>query len=180
MYATIYPGKTQITIIWGSNPAESGTTVIQRLMEAKKLGMKLVVVDPRKTKVAQEADIWVLVRPRTRGALALGIAHVIIREGLYDRNFVDNYYIGFNDIKAVVDKYPPPRAAHISGVPVEMIEEVARLYATLKLGRFVPGVGLIHDGQAASRSNILARTILVALTGNEANHTEQLRQLITG
>jgi hypothetical protein len=58
-------------------------------MEAKKLGMKLVVVGPRKTKVAQEADIWVPVRPRTSGALALGMANVIIRGGLYDQNFVD-------------------------------------------------------------------------------------------
>ncbi len=166
MYAAIYPGETKLTIIWGSNPAESGTAVMQRLREGKKKGMTLVVVDPRRTKAAEEADVWVQVRPRTSGALALGMAHVILREGLHDREFVNRYCEGFDDIKKVVDQYPPERASLLSGVPVETIEKVARLYATTKPARFVPGIALVQDGQGASRSSVLARTLLVSLTGN--------------
>ncbi|TAK31111.1 MAG: DUF664 domain-containing protein [Chloroflexota bacterium] len=166
MYAATRPDRTKLTLIWGSNPAESGTTLTQRLAEGRKQGMKVVVVDPRKTKTAEKADIWVPIRPRTDGALLLGMANVMLREGLYDREFVENYCNGFEKVKKIVEQYPPERVSNITGVSVEMIEEVARMYGTLRPARLVPGIALVQAGQGASRSAILARAILVALSGN--------------
>lgn len=166
MYAAIHPGKTMLALIWGSNPAESGTTVMERLIQGKKQGMKIVVVDPRKTRVAEIADIWVPVRPRTDGALALGIAHVMLLEGLYDRDFVAAHCQGFDEVRAVIEQYPPERVAAICGISPEMIEEVARLYGTVRPARLVPGVALVQSGQGASRTATLMRAILVAISGN--------------
>jgi anaerobic selenocysteine-containing dehydrogenase len=94
---------------------------------------KIVAVEVRESTTAIKADEWVRINPGTDGALALGIAHVIIRDKLYDREFVEEYTYGFEEFsELVLSKYPPEWAAEVTGVPAETIERIAREFATTK------------------------------------------------
>ena len=85
---------TGCLVLWGYNPSHSRLTHATAVIEALKRGMKLIVVDPRHVGLANKADIWLRVRPGTDGALALGLAHVMIRNGWYDRGFVRDWSNG--------------------------------------------------------------------------------------
>ena len=81
-------------ILWGYNPSYSRLTHATATIEARKRGMKLIVIDPRHVGLASKADLWLRVRPGTDGALALGIAHVMIKHGWYDRDFIRTWSNG--------------------------------------------------------------------------------------
>jgi len=94
---------------------------------------KIVIVDVRMSTTAIKADEWVRIKPGTDGALALSIAHVIIRDKLYDREFVETHTYGFEEFsELVLSKYPPEWGNKVTGVPVETIERVAREFATTR------------------------------------------------
>ncbi|MFC2058942.1 molybdopterin-dependent oxidoreductase, partial [Chloroflexota bacterium] len=158
-------GITECAIMWGRNAwAWHGNWL--PFIQAKKAGMKLVVVDPRLSESAQEADIWVQLRPGTDGALALGMLNVIINEELYDREFVDKWCLGFNELKALAAKYPPDKVENITWVPKEQIIKVARLYATSKPALLTMGVAAAHLGRGATLSAVAGKSWLRAITGN--------------
>ena len=91
IYQAPYPGVSKCVVIWGSNPAESSPPSWERLKDCQAQGAKLIVIDPRVTKTAARADLHLAVRPRTDGALALGLVHVMIEEELYDKSFVEEW-----------------------------------------------------------------------------------------
>lgn len=94
---------------------------------------KIVIVEVRKSTTAVKADEWVKINPGTDGALALGIAHVIIRDKLYDREFIEEHTYGFEEFsELVLSKYPPEWASKVTGVPSETIERLAREFATTR------------------------------------------------
>lgn len=115
-------------VIWSSNPAAANgdMSFVEGL---RRKGVKLIVADPRVTGTADAADLHLQLYPGTDGALALGIAHVILREGWEDREFIEKYTHGFDSYKTYVERFTPERVAEITGVPVEKIEEAARLMA---------------------------------------------------
>jgi len=161
------PGITKCAILWGRNAWASDQNLSWlTYLPAKKAGMKLVVVDPRLSESAQEADIWVQLRPGTDGALALGMLNVIINEGLYDKEFVDKWCLGFDELKALVQKYPPDKVESITWVPKEQIIVVARLYATSKPALLTMGVADCHLGRGAGLSAVVGKSWLRAITGN--------------
>lgn len=156
---------TKCIVEWGSNPEQSDPLRWQKILEAKKRGAKLIVVDPVLTKTASEADLWIRIRPGTDCALAMGWINVIIREELYDKEFVEKWTFGFDKLKERAQKYPPERVAEITGAPVDKIIESARIYATTKPAVISTGVSLDHIGRNSSQA-IRARAILRAITGN--------------
>jgi anaerobic selenocysteine-containing dehydrogenase len=159
-------GVTQCCILWGANPpAGSGYIAWKPWVEAQKQGTKLVVVDPRRSESAEKADIWVRLRPGTDGALAYGMLNVIINEGLYDREFVDRWCLGFDELKSLVEKYTPEEVEAITWVPAAQIIEVARLYATSKPAQLTFGLGVVEQGKA-TLSAVLGKAFLRAVTGN--------------
>ncbi len=156
---------TKVQLIWTSNPPFSAPNTAKALWEAKKNGQKLIVVDPRVTETASKADIHLQLRPGTDGALALGMMNVIIRENLYDREFVRNWTVGFDDLAKLVQEYTPERVAEITWVPAEKIVAAARLYATSKPAKIrMSASSTVHatNGVQSHRAIIL----LPALTGN--------------
>jgi len=120
---------TELIILWGSNPAYNLLAAARRILDAKERGAKLVVIDTRFSPMAAHADLFVQPRPGTDGALALGIIQVLIAEDLYDREFVDMWSVGFEDLQNLAEGYPPERVEEITWVPSDLIREVARLYA---------------------------------------------------
>ena len=130
-------------VIWGSNPPETSAVFrYPRILDACSKGSKLIVVDPRKTPLAERADLWLRLRPGTDAALALAMLHVIMAENLYDKSFVKEWTIGFDKLESHVQKYAPEDVEDIIWVPAEKIREAARLYATNKPGVILSGNAL--------------------------------------
>ena len=155
---------TKCMIIWGGNPRATNKPQEIAITEARARGAKLIVIDPRITLYAKEADIFAQLRPGTDGALALGMINVIIKEGLYDREFVENWTVGFDKLEKHIEDYPPEKVAEITWVPAEIIRKMARMYATTKPACISPRNAL--DQHTNASCSIRSVDILMAITGN--------------
>ncbi|MBW2000582.1 MAG: molybdopterin-dependent oxidoreductase, partial [Deltaproteobacteria bacterium] len=124
--------KTNCLLVWSKNPFYSNTSDVRRLLDARERGMKIIEVGPLITPMTVHADIHLRIRPGTSGALALGMANVIIQEELFDMDFVENWTVGFEEYRAYVEKFSPEETEKITGVPSNLVREAARLYATTK------------------------------------------------
>ncbi len=160
------PNKTGALVMWGANLSESQPRLWDGYKMSQAQGMKIMVVDPRPTTCAKEADLWLQLRPGTDGALALGMLNVMINEGIYDKEFVDKWCTGFDELKALVLQYPPEKVAEITWVPAEKIIEGARLYANAPAAALSWGVANCHLGNGAGLSSVLGKCWLRAITGN--------------
>ncbi|MFH1382518.1 MAG: molybdopterin-dependent oxidoreductase [Chloroflexota bacterium] len=163
-FGGVYP---KCVVVWGCNIAESGAADEMcgyQLTQTIKRGATLIVIDPRKIPIAAEADYHLQIRPGTDGALALGMLHTIIKEKLYDKDFVEKWCLGFDKLAARVADYPPEKMADITGIPADTIREVARVYATTKPACMQWGVAI--DQNINSFQTIRAVHILSGITGN--------------
>ena len=119
----------KLILIWGSNTLTSNLHLWPFVLEARKQGARVIVIDPANTRTAQAADEWIAVRPGTDGALALAMMHVIIGEGLYDGDYVERHTVGFDALAQRVAEWTPERAQAITGVDAARIRTLAREYA---------------------------------------------------
>lgn len=132
---------------------------------ALRKGAKLIVIDPRSTGLASKADIWMQVRPGTDCALALGMLNVIINEGLYDKDFVDEWTVGFDKLQQHVQDYTPEEVEKVTWVPARLIREGARMFTQNKPASIILGAaGIVQH--ANSFQSARAITSLAAITGN--------------
>ncbi len=159
------PGLTKCIVLWGMRPSASVPLLWKQIVKAHRQGATLIVVDPHYTTEAKQADLWLQLRPGTDGALALGWLSVLIEEGLYDREFVEQYTTGFDALQQHVADYPPQRAAELTWVPKELLVRAARLFARNRPGIINSGNGVCQLGPASLQA---ARAIacLVAISGN--------------
>ncbi len=134
------------------------------VVDLMKRGTQLIVIDPRFSWAASRAKLWLQIRPGTDGALALGMLHVIIKENLYDKAFVDQWTYGFDELKQRVEDYPPAKVSEITWIPVDKIVQAARMYANAKPGAIRFGQPL--DSNAEAIGTIQALNALWAITGN--------------
>lgn len=155
---------TNCLIMWGGNPEVSNKPFSMVIKAARNRGAKLIVVDPRVTSYAKEADIHAQLRPGTDCALALGMIHVIIKEELYDQRFVEKWTVGFDELASHVEKYSPEEVEKITWVPAEKIKEIAQQYATIKPACISPRNAL--DMHTNASCAIRAIDILMSITGN--------------
>jgi anaerobic selenocysteine-containing dehydrogenase len=160
------PGVTKCIVMWGRNHAESAPTGWRPLKRLVQDGMKLIVVDPRRTRTAEIADLHLAPRPRTDGALALGMIRVLIEEDRYDRDFVERWCLGFETVRGIADEWTPERTSEITGVPADLVVAAARTYADHRPALIPFGVAPSQIGEGASRSALLGISILRAITGN--------------
>ena len=115
--------------VTGSNTAESHPVLSYEMVRAAKRGAHLIIVDPRRIPLVDHATLFLQIKPGTDIYIFLAIMHIIIREGWADERFVAERTEGFAEFEAIVQEYTPEHAALKSGVPVEQIEEAARIYA---------------------------------------------------
>lgn len=119
---------TASCLIWSLNPAWSQPYRFGAMMKHKERGCRFVVVDPRITPtVTGLADVHLQLRPGTDGALALGFIHIMIRDRLYDEDFVAEWTHGFDELAAYVQEFTPKRVEEITWVPAEKLEEAVRV-----------------------------------------------------
>ncbi|QBD74576.1 hypothetical protein EPA93_00635 [Ktedonosporobacter rubrisoli] len=128
----------QTIFIWGANLASQPTTG-PALIEARKRGAQIVHIDCRHCEASRQADEVVLIQPGTDAALALAMCNVIISEGLTDSAFIENYTLGFRAFAEHVRTLTPTWAAPITGVSVERIRQLARIYATSRPAMLMMG-----------------------------------------
>lgn len=153
-------------VLWGHGPSKSDPIgLYPMILQAKRNGAKLIVVDPRRIDEVEKADIWLPIRPGTDVALMLGWIRIIIEEGLYDRDFVANWTVGFEDLKAAAAAYTPQRVAEITWLTPEQVVDSARGYGMTKPAVITWGFGLDKQGVNATQA-ARARCCLKALTGN--------------
>ncbi|SPF46665.1 conserved hypothetical protein [Syntrophobacter sp. SbD1] len=145
--SNVYP---ECLLCWGKHPYVSGPDAESQFSVRRFLskGKKLIVVDPRETHMAKMADIWLPVRPGTDEALALAFNHVIIEESLYDKKFVQEWTVGFEELKERVHPCTPEWAAEITWVSADKIRAAARMYATSKPAALTWGNALEHNTNA--------------------------------
>ena len=153
-------------LFWGHNPIVSGADgelsfPVRRALERGSFG---IAVDPRRSETARLCQMWLPIRPGTDAALALAMAQVIISEELYDREFVQQWTSGFEQLAAHVAGCTPAWAAAITGVEARDIAEAARRYATEKPGVIEWGVALEQNPNCLQ--NVRAVALLRGLTGN--------------
>ncbi len=155
---------TKCILLVGIDPSQSVLRLWKGMRDAKKFGIKIIVIDPRQTQSAELADLWLQLRPGTDTALLMSMVNVIIDEGLYDRAFVEKWCHGFNELKERAKEYPPEKVAGITWVPADKIREAARTYAASTPAISLHGMGTEHLSNGIEA--IQARYILAAITGN--------------
>jgi len=161
-----YAGKPKCLMVWGNNVVWTHADEYRsnQVPDALAEGAKLIVIDPRLTFLAGRADIWLQLRPGTDAALALGMANVIISEGLIDKDFVEKYTHGWDQFVERVKEYPLDRVEAITWVPAEKIVAAARLFAETKPAAIQWGVAIEQNINCTDNNRIL--TSLMAITGN--------------
>ena len=117
-------------IAWAANIHGNNVHLWPFVQEARRNGARLVVIDPYRTRTAQVADWHIPIQPGTDTALALGLMRVIIEEGLYDRDYVAQNTVGFEELRQHVQIYTPDHVAGLTGIPAADIERLAREYAS--------------------------------------------------
>jgi len=151
-------------IAWASNIHGNNVHLWPFIQEARRAGAKLVVIDPYRTRTATCADWFLPINPGTDAALALGMMHVIINQGLHDADYVEQHTLGFEPLRQKVQEYPPERVAKWTGISVSDIVKLAREYATVRPAviRVNYGVQRSEGGGMATR----AIAMLPCITGS--------------
>jgi anaerobic selenocysteine-containing dehydrogenase len=141
-------------VAWGANIHGANVHLWPFIVEARRAGAKLVVIDPYRTRTAALADWYIPINPGTDVALALGLMHVIFAEKLDDADYLQRYTVGAEALRDRVREYPPERVAAWTGIPADHIRRLAREYATTRPAviRVNYGVQRSQNGGMAVRS----------------------------
>ncbi len=122
--------NARLIVAWGANIVSSNVHLWPFIEEARRRGAKLVAIDPFRSRTAEKADQHLAIRPGTDAALALAMMHVIFRDGLEDRDYLERYTIGAEPLRQRAAEWPPERVAPVTGLEAATIEAFAREYAT--------------------------------------------------
>lgn len=168
--------NAKVIIIWGANIAHTGGTFsnIPRYQFNRALvsgETKVVVIDPKNIELwpekgmhASDADYWIRPRPNSDAILAMGFVKVLVEEGLFDEEYLNNWTIGFEEVKKEVSRFSLDEVEQLSWVPKQTIIEVARLYGTQKPG--IIGSGNALEGSVQAFQTLRAICLMRGITGN--------------
>ena len=155
--------EARLIILWGANPVVSNLHLWSRVQAAKRRGAKVIAIDPYRSLSAEKCTQHIALLPGTDGALALGMMHVLIGDGLIDRDYIERHTLGFEPLARRVAEYPPERVAKLCGLQTAEVVQLARDYGTIKPA----AIRLNYGMQRHAGGGIAARTIacLPALVG---------------
>ncbi len=151
-------------LVTGSNTTEAHPVVAQEILRAVRRGATLIVVDPRRIELAEHAHFHLRQRPGTDVAWINGFCHVILKEGLWDEDFVRERCESFEEFAAAVEKYTPEYVEKITGIPAGLLMEAARAFGRAERGMIFYSMGLTQH--TTGTDNVLAIANLAMLTGN--------------
>ncbi len=156
--------KAKMFFVIGSNMTEAHPVASTFLKNAVRNGAKLIVSDPRRTKLTEFADVHVPIKVGSDVAYLNGLMHVLITENLYDQKYVESWCTGFEALKDKVMEYPPERAAAIAGISVEMLIDVARRLAAVKPLMLIYTLGITEH--TCGVNNVMSCANLQMVLGN--------------
>ncbi len=154
---------SKLVVVWGNNTAVSNLHFHRVLKGFRENGGKVIVVDPRRTKIASQADLHIALKPGTDVVLALAVAALLEKNDGIDHDFVEQHVLGFDDYMAEARKYDPETAAEICGVSREDIECMAEMYQSLSPAALNVGIG--PERNRSGGAGIRAALALPALAG---------------
>jgi anaerobic selenocysteine-containing dehydrogenase len=156
--------ESDLVVGWGSDLHATNVHLWALIEKARARGVKLVVIDPRRTRAARAADLYLPIRIGTDAALALGVMHILARDGLVDRAYIAAHTLGFDQVERdVLPQFSPARVAEITGLPVADIEQFAAMYGAAKKSFMRIGFGMsrfTHGGR-----NLRTVALLPGVTG---------------
>ena len=164
-------------IVTGSNTTENHPIIALQMKAAvEKYGAKMIVVDPRRMELCDFATLWLPLKPGTNVPVFSAMAHVIVKEGLINRKFIDERTEGYEEYVASLDKFTPEYAEMVSGVDRELIVQAARMYATAERGAIYWGMGIsqLSHGTASALS-LIHLAFLTGHVGREGTGLNPLR-----
>jgi anaerobic selenocysteine-containing dehydrogenase len=146
--------QAKLIVFWGSNAITSSVHFWARAQQAKRLGAKLIAIDPYRSLTAEKCHTHIALLPGTDAALALGLMHVLIRDDLIDHEYVSRHTLGFEELCERVSEYDPGKVAAICGIDAAAIESLAQLYATTRPALIRANYGLqrVRGGGMAVRN----------------------------
>lgn len=157
-------GRADVILVTGSNTTEQHPLVASYILEAQSRGGTLIVIDPRRTQLAELADIYVPPYPGSDVAWANGLLNVIIDEGLVDQEFVVSRTEGFDQVKEVVKRYTPEAVQEASGIPAQRLRDIARAYGGAERAAIVYAMGITQH--VTGTDNVQSLANLALATGN--------------
>ena len=155
---------SSMLFVIGANPSEAHPVIAAKMRQARRKGAGLIVVDPRKTELAAMADVWLQLKPGSDVALLNGIMHIILRDGLQDKNFIAGCTSGFDTVANTVSHYPPDVVEQITGVKPALLEQAAHLYAQAERAQIFYTLGITEH--CWGTDNVLSIANLAMITGN--------------
>lgn len=156
--------ESDLIVVWGGNPVSTQVNVMTHIARARKArGAKLVVIDPYRTGTAEQADMHLMLHPGTDAALAVAVMHVLFRDGLVDRAYMERYTDDPAAIEQHVASRSPAWAAEITGISVAQVEAFAKLYGQTKRSFIRVGYGFSRSRNGAA--SVHAVSCLPAVTG---------------
>lgn len=164
-----------LIMIFGANPTEAHPIVGLKLRKAKRNGIPFIVGDPRRTEMARKANVWLNLLPGTNIAVLNGMCHVVLNEGLENKEFISQRTEGLEALKESLKEYTPAYVSKITGVPAEKIIEAARMYARAKNPMIFYGLGITEH--VSGTRNVQALSNLVLLCGHVGRHFSGLNAL---
>jgi len=157
-------GEAKLILLWGTNTLTSNSHLWPFIRKAKANGAKVVCIDPLRTRTAVASDQHIAIRPGTDAALALSMMHVIFRDGLEDRGYLESMTIGWEKLRdRALRDYAPSKAAEICRIDAAVIEDLAHRYATTRPAFIRLNYGL--QRHAGGGTAVRAITLLPAVTG---------------
>jgi len=155
--------KAKVILVAGANVAECAPITTDYLWQARERGSKLIILDPRLTPIARNADLYMPVRSGGDIGVFNGMLHVMIERGWIDRDFIAQHTTGFEQVAETVKKYTPEYAAQIAGVPAEMIVRAAELWGPAPTSFLLHSRGIEHHSKGVE--NCVAAINLVIASG---------------
>ena len=154
---------SKLLVSWGINEAATNVHALKFIQQAQENGAKIVVVNPARTPLANQADMFLQIKPGTDAALALGVINLIIINRQHDQEYINQYTTGFDALVEKAREYPIARVASLTGLTEESIREFAELYGTIKPSIIRIGYGMQRHTNGGSM--VRAISMLPAVVG---------------
>ncbi|WP_082423274.1 molybdopterin-containing oxidoreductase family protein [Paenibacillus dakarensis] len=156
--------NADLIIVWGGNIVSTNMHQVVLAEKARKKGAKVVVIDVHRNQTGQWADWFIPLHPGTDAALAVGMMHILFRDGLVNEAFMKQYTLGHEELREHVQEYTPAYVSSVTGIPAEEIEKLAALYGNAEAAYIHIGNGLQHHDNGGMTVRSIA--CLPALTGH--------------
>jgi formate dehydrogenase major subunit len=156
--------NADVAILAGTNTTANHPVASSFFKQARRRGTKLIVIDPRRERIADHADIYCQIKPGTDVAFYNGVMHEVIRLGLVDREFVAERVTNYGELASMVRQYPPERAAQICGIDADTIRRIARLWGEAEAGVIYWGMGISQHTTGTDNARCLIA--MCSITGN--------------